>query len=382
MQIPSAPLEDWLREYYFAAEIDISSSGVQPYSMGDVRAKTGLDQSNIDALVFNDGYSLGSSDVRACIAERWGNGDPQMVMTANGSSEAISAVLMALLHQGDEVIVVHPGYHLLVKFVEALGCRVKTWTLDDALGWKPQVDQLDQLVSDRTRAIIVNFPHNPTGATIGESELQTLLNHADRTGAYVLWDAAFAELTYATSPLRDITLRYDKGISFGTFSKAFGLPGLRFGWCVAPAGILTDCVRIRDYTTLHVSPLVELVAYQVLKHADSFIKPRLAQATQNRKILKDWADSVADHVSLVLPEGGVAGFPRLGKIANTDRFCDELFRKRGVLVVPGSCFGYPRHIRLGFGGPGDDLVRGLEILSEALIDAAPAPGHQAPARSS
>jgi capreomycidine synthase len=369
MKIPSAPLEDWLRDYYFGAEIDISSSGVQPYSMGDVRAKTGLEQCDIDALVFNDGYSLGSADVRACIAERWGSGDPQMVMTASGSSEAISAVLMALLQQGDEVIVVRPGYHLLVKFVEALGCHVKVWTLDDGADWKPQIEQLDELVTGRTRAIIVNFPHNPTGTTIGESELQTLLDHADKAGAYVLWDAAFAELTYETSPLRDISLRYDKGISFGTFSKAFGLPGLRFGWCVGPPGILADCVRLRDYTTLHVSPLVELVAYQVLKNADSFIKPRLAQAVLNRKMVREWMGSVADYVSFVLPEGGVAGFPRLNKIADTDRFCEDLYRKRGVLVVPGSCFGYPRHIRLGFGGPRDELVRGLEILSEALVDA-------------
>jgi capreomycidine synthase len=292
-----------------------------------------------------------------------------MVMTASGSSEAISAVLMVLLQQGDEVIVVRPGYHLLVKFVEALGCHVKVWTLDDGADWKPQIEQLDELVTGRTRAIIVNFPHNPTGTTIGESELQTLLDHADKAGAYVLWDAAFAELTYETSPLRDISLRYDKGISFGTFSKAFGLPGLRFGWCVGPPGILADCVRLRDYTTLHVSPLVELVAYQVLKNADSFIKPRLAQAVLNRKMVREWMGSVADYVSFVLPEGGVAGFPRLNKIADTDRFCEDLYRKRGVLVVPGSCFGYPRHIRLGFGGPRDELVRGLEILSEALVDA-------------
>jgi aspartate/methionine/tyrosine aminotransferase len=129
-------------------------------------------------------------------------------------------------------------------------------------------------------------------------------------------------------------------------------------------------VRIRDYTTLHVSPLVELLALRVLENASRFLEPRLQQAQANRGILEDWANS-AEHVSLALPAGGVAAFPQLDNLADTDGFCEKLFRQHGVLVVPGSCFGSPRHIRLGFGGATGELVLGLDRLSDALSMATP-----------
>lgn len=366
MRLRSAPLEDWLRDYYFSAEIDISSSGVQPYSMAELRAMTGLRQADLDELVFDDGYSVGAPALREVIAERWGGADPARVMTANGSSEAISLVLMALLQPGDEVVVVEPGYHLLVEFAIGLGCTPRVWRLDPARDFRPSLDDLATLVTDRTRAIIVNFPQNPTGTSITEPELRRLVAIADRVGAYLLWDAAFASMVYDTEPLPSVAALYDRGIDFGTFSKAFGLPGLRFGWCVAPTDVLTDCVRIRDYTTLHVAPLIELLALRVLKNADAFLEPRLKQARVNREIVGRWAAAHADRISVSLPMGGVAAFPRLNGLSNTDAFCDDLFQRRGVLVIPGSSFGAPEHIRLGFGGPTDELVAGLDRLTQAL----------------
>jgi capreomycidine synthase len=370
MKLRSAPLEDWLRDYYFTAEIDISSSGVQPYSMAELRTMTGLRGAELDELVFDDGYSLGAPAVRAAIARRWGNGDPSRVMTTNGSSEAISLVLMALLRPGDEVVVVEPGYHLLVEFVSGLGCKSQSWRLDPEDGWRPSLDELETLVTGRTRVIIVNFPQNPTGASISDAELRRLIRLADRVGAYLLWDAAFADLVYGTEPLPDASSVYDRGIGFGTFSKAFGLPGLRFGWCIGPPDVLADCVRIRDYTTLHVAPLIELLALRVLENADVFIGQRLKQARTNRGIVGEWADAHPDLVSVTLPTGGVAAFPRLIPLPDTDAFCDDLFQRRGVLVVPGSCFGVPQHIRLGFGGPTDSLVEGLDRLTTELAASA------------
>jgi capreomycidine synthase len=366
MKLRPAPLEDWLRDNYFTADIDISSSGVENYTMAELRSKTGIRPADLDQLVFSDGYSLGRPALREVIARGWGNGDPDHVMTANGSSEAISLVLSSLLGPGDEVVVVSPGYHLLVEYVIALGCTTRTWQLPAADGFRPDVDALEPLVTERTRAIVLNFPQNPTGACITEPELRRIIALAERCGAYLLWDAAFTSLVYDTAPLPPVSTLYERGIDFGTFSKAFGLPGLRFGWCVAPPDVLAACVRIRDYTTLHVAPLVELLAKAVLDDADSFLKPRLEQATHNRGIVADWAASEKDRVSLALPDGGVAAFPRVLGTANTDAFCDELFKRHGVLVIPGSCFGEPEYFRLGFGGATAELTTGLERLSEAL----------------
>ncbi|MEV6868610.1 capreomycidine synthase [Streptosporangium subroseum] len=369
MQLRPAPLEDWLRDNYFTAEIDISSSGVQPYSMSDVRSLTGLTHDELDRLVFDDGYSLGTPAVRAEIAKRWGGGDPDKVMTTSGSGEAISLVLMSLLRPGDEVVVVQPGYHLLIELAVGLGCTVRTWHLDVDRDWQPSIDEGLELITERTRAVIVNFPQNPTGVSITEEDLLRLVDRARQVGAYLLWDAAFAELTYETDPLPDVSTVYERGIGFGTFSKVFGLAGLRFGWCLAPPEVLRDCVRIRDYTTLHVAPLIELVALRVLQHAEAFIEPRHQQARTNREILRRWARANEGLVSLALPTGGVAAFPRLEGVSDVDAFCDRLFKEQGVLVIPGSCFGAPQHIRLGFGGQADQLVEGLDRLATALTAA-------------
>ncbi|TXS41865.1 aminotransferase class I/II-fold pyridoxal phosphate-dependent enzyme, partial [Streptomyces sp. OR43] len=236
-----------------------------------------------DRLVFDDGYSLGAPSVRAAVARHTGGVDPDRVMTTSGSGEALALVMSALLDAGDEVVVVRPGYHLLVEYVTALGCTIKDWHLDPARDWHPDVDELAGLVTERTKAIIVNFPQNPTGTTVTEDELRRIVALAGEVGAWLLWDGAFRDLTYGTPPLPDVTTLYERAVSFGSFSKAFGLPGLRFGWCVAPAELLTDCVRIRDYTTLHVSPLNELLAQAVLENAPAFVRPRLDQAGRSAR---------------------------------------------------------------------------------------------------
>nr|ACL80152.1 putative aminotransferase [Catenulispora yoronensis] len=368
MKLRSAPLEDWLRDYYFTAEIDISSSGVQSYSMAELRTFTGIEYSDLDALVFDDGYSLGTPKVREAIARRWGDGDPGKVMTTVGSGEAIWLVLTALLRPGDEVVVVQPGYHSLVELAVGLECTTRIWRLDFDRDWRPRLDELAELVTDRTRAIIVNFPQNPTGASVTEAELREIVAHAERVGAYLLWDGAFADLVHDSPALPDVSTLYDRGIGFNTFSKAFGLPGLRFGWCLGPADVLADCVRIRDYTTLHTAPLVELLALGVLEHAEAFLEPRLKQARANREIARDWAAAHPDLVAMTLPAGGVAAFPRLLGLADTYEFCENLFQQRGVLVIPGSCFGAAQHIRLGFGGSSEALVDGLDRMTDALRD--------------
>ncbi|MGI5371859.1 capreomycidine synthase [Streptomyces iakyrus] len=366
MRLRPAPLEDWLRESYFTADIDISSSGVHSYSMAELRALTELRHDDLDRLVFDDGYSLGAPAVRAAVARHTGDVDPDRVMTTSGSGEALALVMSALLGAGDEVVVVRPGYHLLVEYVTALGCTIKDWHLDPERDWHPDVDELAGLITERTKAIIVNFPQNPTGTTVTEDELRRIVALAGEAGAWLLWDGAFRDLTYGTPPLPDVTTLYERAVSFGSFSKAFGLPGLRFGWCVAPTELLTDCVHIRDYTTLHVSPLNELLAQAVLENAPAFVQPRLDQARHNRELLLDWAAAHADLVSLAAPAGGVSAFPRLVDVPDVDAFCDALFKKSGVLVIPGSCFDSPQHIRVGFGGRTDQLTQGLERLANAL----------------
>jgi capreomycidine synthase len=366
MHLPAAPLEDWLRDYYFEAAVDISSSGVEPYSMEELRQLVGLSDDEIVGVTLHDSPSRGDRRLRATIAERWGDDDPERVLVTNGSNEALFLVLTALLDEGDEVLVPEPAYHSLAALAEARGCVVRLWPLRPEAAFQPDLDELEALVSNTTRAVVANFPHNPTGASLTEAGYARLLDTVSRVGAWLVWDAVFADLTYDRPPLPDPSCAYERAVSFGTLSKCYGLPGLRVGWALGPPDVLRDAVRVRDYTSLATSPLVEAVAYRAVEGADALLAPRLDQARRNLTLVRAWMTEHTEAVEWAPPDGGVVVFPRLHDFADTEALCHQLMAEAGVLVVPGTCFGHPSHVRLGFGGSTTALTEGLDRLSTAL----------------
>jgi capreomycidine synthase len=366
VKLPRAPLEDWLRDYYFIADIDISSSGVEPYTFTEIRSLVGLEADHFDALDFRDSPTCGDPRLRAAIARRWRAGDPARVMVANGSTEILFAVLTTVLRSGDEVVVVEPAYHALCSIASAIGCRLVSWPLRSEAGFRPDVDELAGLISPATRMVLVNFPHNPTGVSLAAGMVDQIVHAAADVGAYLLWDAAFHELTYDGEPPARMPTGYERAIVTGTLSKAYGLPGLRVGWCVAPPDVVNGCMVVRDYTTLALSPLVEMVALHAVENADALLQPRLAQARRNLGLLEEWIGAHQDRLAWTRPDAGVTAFPRMIGVASTDDFCDRLLHEHGVLLVPGSCFGMGEHVRLGFGGPTDELEQGLTLVERAF----------------
>jgi len=366
MEISPALLEHWLRDRYFIAEIDIGSSGVQDFSLAELRGILGMTQDELDRVSFRDSHSAGDPKLRKAIAERWGNGDPERVMATTGSSEAIFLIMHALLRADDEVVILTPCYHSLINIVESIGCRLKRWQLRREQQFIPDIEEARRLIGPRTRMVIVNIPHNPTGASLTPEQQVELVEIASHMGAYLVWDAAFAELTYDRPPLRDVSTLYDRSISIGTLSKGYGLAGLRVGWCLAAPDVVARCINVRDYVTLYLSPLIEVIAERVVTHGDRLLSPRLQQAQANLNILTDWALRHHEYIEWFSPQGGVTIFPRLRFIPDAEAFCRRLINTCGVLLVPGSCFDHPDHIRVGFGGSTEGLTEGLSRLSNFL----------------
>src|SRR5262245_25608207 len=294
MEIAPALLERWMRQYYFNTEIDIGSSGVESISFSRLRQLIGLKQDELDALVFNGSGTLGGWELREAIANRWTSGDAEQVMATHGSSEAIYLIMHALLQSGDEVLVLGPCYQQLYSIAESIGCRIIRWHLKPERGFDPDLEEIKHSVGPQTRLVVVNFPHNPTGVSITPEEQQELLSIVSRARAYLVWDAAFADLTYDRPPLPNPGLLYERAVCLGTLSKAFGLPGLRVGWCLASSDVLAKCAHLRDYTTLHLSPLIELIAKRVIESADRILEVKLNQSRRNLEILATWVDSQKD----------------------------------------------------------------------------------------
>lgn len=366
IKISPSLLENWLRNYYFTAEVDISSSGVQDFSLAEIRRCIGITQEELDQIFFHDSPTNGGLELRQAIGKRWGNGNPEQVMATNGSSEAIFLLMHALLEPLDEVVVIEPCYPALVHIAEAIGCRIKRWHLRFDEQFIPNLEELKGLVSQQTRMVVVNFPHNPTGASLSLEQQSELINIVSAVGAYLIWDAAFAEITYDAPPLPDAFSLYNRAISLGTLSKAYGLPGLRVGWCLAPTEVLARCIRLRDYTTICLSPLVEFIARRVIEQADCLLNIRLLQAHENLRILTEWSEQHQEFVHWIPPKGGVTIFPKLIDISDIEAFCHSLMENYRVLLAPGTCFQHQNHIRLGFGTSTVKLKKGLESLSSML----------------
>ncbi|MEA2694767.1 MAG: hypothetical protein QOJ16_4154 [Acidobacteriota bacterium] len=375
MKLAPALLEEWMRRYYFDATYDIGSSGVENYSFADLRRMLGITHEEIDGIVFQDSQTLGGQGLRQAIADHLAGGRAEAVMVTHGSTDANHLTMTTLLEPGDEVVVLDPCYQQLYGIAEAMGCRLKRWPLRFERGFHPDFDELDDLLTPQVKMVVVNFPHNPTGASISRDEQRRLIAAADRIGAYLVWDGAFAEITYDEPPLPE-PLDYPRAVSQGTMSKAYGLPGLRVGWCLAAPEILERFIRVRDYTTLHLSPLVELVAQRVMKNAAVIVGRRLEQARINRGQLAQWIGEQDGRIDWVPPRGGVSAFVRFHDLPDVDSFCHRLASELGVLLVPGSCFHQPAHARLGFGCSRAVLTEGLDRTARLLRSLPPGSSHR------
>jgi capreomycidine synthase len=365
-----ALLENWMREYYFETDIDIGSSGVQSYGLSELRELLDITQAEMDRIVFDDSWTMGGPSLRKAIAARWAGGQTEFVMATHGSSEAIYLVMNALLKAGDEVVVLEPIYQQYHSIAESIGCSLKPWQLQAGAQFRPDLEEAKKLVNNRTRMVVVNFPHNPTGTSLTLTQQEELIKAVAKVGAYLVWDNAFAELVYEGQPLPDPRLYYDRTISLGTLSKAYGLPGLRVGWCLAASDVLARLVQLRDYITLHLSPLVEFIAQRAIEKAGLLLDIRRRQAQVNLNILEEWA-RLREDVEWSSPMGGVCAFLRLHGISNTETFCHNLAQIDKVLLVPGTCFNHPQHVRLGFGGRTSDLEEGLVRLGKRLSISTP-----------
>ncbi len=365
MQLPKAELEHWMREFYFTCPIDLGSSGVATYSFEEVKHIAGISNEELEAIKFDDSFTRGSDGLRQAIADQWGDGNANRVMTSNGSNEMLYHIMSTMLQADDEIVLLDPIYHALSTVAETAGCNVKRWVLDPGKNFVPDIEDLRRLVSPRTKMVAVNFPHNPTGVTITRNQLDDLLHLVRENDAYLIWDAAFEEMTL-DQRLPNPSLIYDKAISVGTLSKGYGLPGLRVGWCFAPQQVIDSCIQLRDYTTLYISPLIELIAQKAIENAPMLLGPKMADANANLQKLRGWVLENDSLVQWTNPRGGVSCLVKICHVEDTEEFCRELAHATGVMLVPGECFGQKGHVRLGFGSSVDEFSRGIELVDAFL----------------
>lgn len=218
-----------------------------------------------------------------------------------------------------------------------------------------------------TRLVVVNAPHNPTGALPGRAELHELLAIIGDAGATLLCDEVFRFLELDPADRLPAAVEASEGaVSIGSMSKAFGLPGLRIGWIATrDRTLLQRCAALKDYTSVCSSAPSEILAVIALRARDAVLARGRAIVEANLPVLVDFMAAHADDLDWVPPRAGVVAFPRLVRQRDVEAFTRELATREGVLLLPGTVFGdRDGRFRIGYGRR--DMPEGLERLDRAL----------------
>ncbi|HXW57004.1 MAG TPA: aminotransferase class I/II-fold pyridoxal phosphate-dependent enzyme [Candidatus Cybelea sp.] len=367
MRIATFELERWQSTWENRVELNISESGVLPLSAAELAGGTATLE---ELLGLRQGYpqTNGSEELRSRIAELYPGAKTQNVLVTCGGSEANFVSTWALLEPGDEVVFMMPNYMQIAGLAQAFGAAVKPLWLREALNWGIDLDDLKRLVTDKTRLIAICNPNNPTGALLDASARQGIVSEAARVGAWILADEVYRGAEFAGPMTASFSSSYDRVLSTGGLSKAYGLPGLRTGWVVAPANMIERLWAYHDYTTIAPTVLTDRLASIALEPARrQWILDRTRKIlNQNYPLIKQWLESHSQDFAHIPPKAGAIAWVRLLAERDSARMAEELRARKSVLLVPGEQLGMNAYLRLGFGGDRDHLERALTCIDSYL----------------
>ena len=358
-------LERLMSDYEQTVEYNLTESGVHPLTLGELLAYGG----HLEALLateLNYPQVNGTDALLERIAALYDGAIAANVLVTVGAIEANYVSVQAAL--GDIAVMV-PDYMQIWGAAHNLGRFVRTFALRADDDWALDTDELHRAVVPSTSLVAVCNPNNPTGSVLTESEMEEVVRAADRVGAWILADEVYAGAERnGAPPTPSFWGRHDKVIAVNSLSKAYGLPGLRIGWIVAPTEFIQAAWRRHEYTTIAASMLSNHLAALALS---SEVRPHLlARArryvTRGWSILDAWIERHGGLLSCAAPTAGAMAFVRYRNGMPSVEFADRLRRKKKVLVVPGSHAGIDGHLRICFGPPAETLQAGLGRITEFL----------------
>lgn len=352
MQLPLFELERYFARYEFSARYLLSSSDCEPLTV-----KTLLGMADDQHLLQWDELTLGYTEssghplLRKAIAGLYENLDVQDTLVVT-PEEGIFLAMQALLKPGDHVVCTFPGYQSLYEIPRAIGCRVSLWEPSASDSWRFDLDRLETLLQPDTRLVVVNFPHNPTGALPSAATFDTLIGLLRQRGIFLFSDEMYRGLEIEP----DATLpaacdRYERAVTLGGLSKTYGLPGLRIGWLATrDRNLITRTSQLKDYTTICASAPGEILAIMALDNREAIVAGQRDRLLANLKALEMFMTSHDDCFHWQCPKGGSVCFPGLRRAEGAQAFCRTLVENADIMLLPSLPFQYgDHHVRIGFG---------------------------------
>jgi aspartate/methionine/tyrosine aminotransferase len=350
---------------------NVSESGVHPLRVAELVDSPALH----DALLEHElGYpqTNGTIELRERIAGMYPGATPDHVQVTNGGSEANCILLMHLVEPGDEIVFLTPNYMQASGLAKGLGATVRPWALRpvvrvDGRQWAPDINELQTLVTPKTRAILLCNPNNPTGARLDDTTLDEVCRVASTVGAWVVDDEIYRGAEREADDTPTVWGRYDRAIVTSGLSKAYGLPGLRIGWAVAPPALIDALWGVHDYTTIApggINDRLARIALEPARRATLLARTR-AIIRANYPIVKAWIER-HEGLSHIAPEAGAIAFVRHTHPFRSSELTERLRVEKSVLLVPGDHFDMDGYFRIGFGSDPEYLESALSLIGEFL----------------
>lgn len=369
VRIREFAVEQWMNEYEETCRYNLAETCVRSLTAGELLELSGRRDdviAELEATALTYGPIPGSPRLRALVAGLYGRQGADNVLVTHGAIGANALVHATLVGPGDHVVSIVPTYQQHASIPESYGARVDLLTLREEDGWLPDLDELDRLVTADTRLIALANPNNPTGALVDEADLRRIVEIAERAGAWVLCDEVYRGVDQEgdgfTASIADL---YERGVSTGSMSKPFSLAGLRLGWIVAPADLLAAVAIHRDYTTISVGRVDDLLASVALESRDAILGRAKRITRTNLAILDEWVASRSD-VHYVRPRSGTTALLRYDAPLGSYELCRRLLAETGVMFTPGDAFEVPSTVRIGYADDTDTLRTGLRLFGEFL----------------
>ncbi len=321
MKLETFRIERYFAEHEFTARRLLSASDCESVTLTEL---LGLADDETRALWERLwlGYteSAGHPLLREEIAGLYGLSAEDMLVAA--PEEAIFVAMNALLEPGDEVVVTWPAYQSLAEIARAIGCRVLRWELRVKNGrWALDPDELAALLSPRTKLVVANFPHNPTGYLPARAEWEEVVRMTAERGVTLFSDEMYRWLEYHEGQTLSAACEMaEKAVTLGGVSKSLGLPGLRIGWLATrDRSLLRRASEIKDYTTICSSAPSEILALMGLRARDWLVGRNVAIVLANLREAEKHFGHRRTKYEWLPPMAGPVAFPRWAGVGGRDR---------------------------------------------------------------
>ena len=367
MRIDNFKIEEWFNQYSGTAKYDLTSTCIKPFSINELLCLCKVENpAQILDAQLTYGEIEGSNRLKNAIKTLYTNQKNSNITVTHGAIGANQLIFEALLEKSDDVISIIPTYQQHYSIPKSLGANVKLIYLREESNWLPNLRELENSITKRTKLICLNNPNNPTGSVIPDDMLHRIVEIAQNNNTWILSDEAYRGLNMYGNPYsKSIADIYEKGISVGSMSKTYSLPGLRVGWVCAREDLIGEINKHRQYNTISVSILDDFFSAIALENKERIRARNFKMMQEGYRILNDWLNGEV-YIKANLPQSGTTALLRYKKDVSSRLLCKNLQAKTGVALIPGEVFEMEGTVRVGFCTDPQTLSMGLQLFSKYL----------------